>query len=151
MSVRAMKWAYGLFEIIDLPPAERAVLLALCWEHTDSGGCFPSQQRISLLTGHPERKVRTVLKSLEDQGLVGRKLVRGRGKLTHTQYRLFGSFRPAASHRSKSSVRPCNYYRSKPPILDRRTGADYRGNIYTGGFEDNSVVEFSAKNEVRHG
>jgi len=119
VSIKAMKWAYSLFELVDMPPPERAVLLALCWEHTDKGGCFPSQSRISLLSGYRERRVRDILASLESQGLIKRtrRSFGARGK--PTVYRLFGTI---------TGPRLPVDYRHSPAGNDYRPpSADYRG------------------------
>lgn len=128
-----MKWAYGLFEVIDIPPAERAVLLSLCWDHTEKDGCFPSQERISLLSGYRERKVRDLLKSLEDQGFIKRNRVKSKGKYAHTVYQLFGSARRGSTGRRG----PMDHRHKKAGRNHRQTGADYRGNIY-----NTDVIEF---------
>ena len=120
-----MRWAYSLFEVVDIPPAERAVLLALCWDHTDAGGCLPSQERISILCGYRERKVRDLLKSLESCGLISRKRVKAKGKYAHTTYRLFGT----ASRSSTGRRGPTDYRHKKAGRNHRQTGADYRGTI----------------------
>jgi len=143
MSVRAMKWAYGLFEVIDIPPADRAVLLALCWSHTDADGCYPSQERLSVLSGYRRRKVCDCLNSLENSGLIKRKTRRTKGKFQKTEYRLFGSFRlkPCADGGARNRVR-------KKAHGDRvQTGAQNRGNIYRGRCENSDVIEFPAKME----
>lgn len=134
MSVKAMKWAYGLFEVIDIAPADRAVLLALCWEHTESGGCFPSQERISLLSGYRRRRVQDCLAALEAQGFIRRSVTRTGGKFQQTKYRLFCA----------PKVKPCAHggarHRAHGGAHGHRaqTGAQYRG-IYTKG---TSVIEF---------
>lgn len=136
MSVRAMKWAYGLFEVIDLPVPERSVLLALCWDHTDKDGCFPSQARISTLSGYRERKVRDILKDLEARGLIKRRRVKVAGKFAHTAYSLFGATtgrRGPVDHRHKKAGRD-----------HRQTGADYRG-TNTGDVAPANVIEFPSQ------
>ena len=134
MSVKAMRWAYGLFEVIDIPPAERAVLLALCWEHTDAGGCFPSQERVALLSGYRRRRVQDSLAILESQGFIRRTVARKGGKFQQTTYRLFCA----------PKVKPCAdggaRHRAQTVAHGHRaqTGAQYRG-IYNKGV---SVIEF---------
>lgn len=139
MSVKAMKWAYDLFEIIDIPPAERAVLLALCWDHTDANGCFPSQERISLLCGYRERKVRDLLNSLEAQGFIERRRVKTKGKYSHTSYQIFGRPRVASTGRRG----PTDYRHKNAGRNHRQTGADYRG-IYNIG-EPKDVIDFPSQ------
>ncbi len=86
-----MKWAYGLFDVIDIPPAERSVLLALCWDHTDAKGCYPSQDRLALMTGYRRRHVNNLLKRLEEIGIIKRHKKRTKGKYEKTSYALFGA------------------------------------------------------------
>ena len=138
MSIRATKWAFRLFENISLPPAERSVLLALCWDHTDSTGCFPSQRRIVLLTGYRERKVRDLLKSLEDSGLIERRVTRSKGKFQRTEYWLFGSYKGRKPGRNSATS-----HRHKNADGDhRQTGAEYRGTDTTSGAADGNVATF---------
>lgn len=136
-----MKWAYGLFEVIDIPPAERAVLLALCWDHTDKGGCYPSQERIALMTGYRRRHVNNLLKRLEGVGLIRRKKARTKGKYEKTSYALFGAAKrdsrvhPSAQGGSSSRVHsPAHGYRVHP-------SAQNRGNTNRG-----DVIEFPSQN-----
>ena len=143
MSVKAMRWAYSLFEIIDIPPSDRAVLLALCWDHTDSGGCYPSQERISLLSGYRRRKVCDCLSNLEKYGLIARETSRKSGKFQQTKYRLFSTpkIKPCADGSARHRVR-------KKAHGDRvQTGAQYRG-IYNKG---DSVIDFPAKDLKKSG
>lgn len=140
MSVRAMKWAYGLLEVIDLDPPERLVLLALCWDHTDAGGCYPTQDRIATLAGYRRRKVVDSLKALEAMGLIKRKNVRSKGKFAKTTYTLFGT----------PKVKPCadggtRHRAHKKAHGDRaQTGAQYRGYI-KGNPEDGKIVTLTAQ------
>lgn len=142
MSIKAMKWAYGLFEIIDIPPAERAVLLALCWDHTEKDGCYPSQDRVSLISGYRVRRVHDLLKSLETTGLISRNRVKVKGKWAHTSYRLFGSI----SRETTGGRGPMDHRLKKAGRNHRRTGADYRGNNNKG-----DVVDFSCHVEKKFG
>lgn len=137
MSIRAIRWAYGLFEVIDIPPAERSVLLALCWDHTDTNGCYPSQDRIALLSGYRRRKVCDCLNSLEGMGFIKRQTARKGGKFQQTRYRLFGTckIKPCADGGTRHRVH-------KKAHGDRvQTGAQYRG-TNNRGFDCEDVVEF---------
>lgn len=144
MSVRAMKWAYDVFDAIDLPPAERLVLLALCWDHTDNGGCYPTQERIAKMSGYRRRKVVDCMSNLEGLGLITRKTQRSGGKFQKTEYTLFGVVKrpPCADggtrHRAHKKAHGEAPHRAQ-------TGAQNRGTIT---IRDNSgfdVVEFPAK------
>lgn len=131
-----MKWAYALFEIVEIAPANRSVLLALCWEHTDSGGCYPSQDRLALLSGYRRRKVCDCLNELESFGLIKRTSTRRGGKFQKTTYKLFGSARakPCADGSARHRVH-------KKAHGDRvQTGAQYRGTKSLGS----EVVDFAA-------
>lgn len=141
MSVRALKWAATMFESVDVPPAERLVLLALCLDHTDAGGCYPSQDRIAVMTGYRRRHVNTLLDRLEGTGLIQRKTRRTKGKFQKTDYFLFGSYRvrPSAQGDAPNRVHaPAHGDRVRPSAQNRGT--------YTG--EDpgqEKVVSFPAK------
>lgn len=140
MSVSAMRWAYGVFEVIDIPPQERSVLLALCWDHTEKDGCYPTQDRLSLLTGYRERKVRDLLASLETQGFIRRERVKVKGKFDHTAYQLFGT----AKRGSTGTGGPMDHRHKKAGRNHRQTGAAYRG-IYTRG----EVIELFVAEEPK--
>lgn len=140
MSMKALRWAFGLFEIIDIAPADRAVLLALCWDHTDTNGCFPSQERISLLSGYRRRKIADCLNSLESAGFIRRNTKRKSGKFQQTSYQLFCTPKvsPCADGGARHRVH-------KKAHGDRvQTGAQYRGNN-TKGCEDGNVLEFPSQ------
>lgn len=130
-----MKWAYSLFEVVSIPPAQRSVLLALCWDHTDAGGCYPTQARIATLSGYRERKVRDLLKDLEDCGLIVRETRRTRGKFQKTDYALFGVY-----HRQTGAGGGDASHRHHCAGGDhRQTGAGNRGYNTTG-----QIVSFPA-------
>lgn len=131
-----MKWAFALLDTVDLKPDQRLVLLALCWDHTDSQGCFPSQERIAAIAGYRSRKVRDVLKDLEELGLIRRRLVRAGGKFAHTEYKLFGTLQ-----RQTGAGGLVRHRRHKKADGDQRqTGADYRG-THKGDVSPGSSVE----------
>jgi hypothetical protein len=137
MSIKAMKWAMNLFEVVNVPANDRCVLVALCWDHTDAGGCYPSQERISILSGRSVRRVYDSLERLETSGVIKRKTTRKGGKFQQCSYQLFGTY--AASPSDKGDQR---HRRTKKADGDRRTtGAEYRG-IYTKG---NNVTELRPK------
>lgn len=138
MSVKAMKWAYGLLEVVDVPPVERLILLALCWDHTDANGCYPSQDRIALLSGYRRRRVVDGLAKLEAMGLISRKTSRTKGKFQKTSYQLFGAPRvkPCADGGTRSRAH-------KKAHGDRaQTGAQYRGTNTNRDGECENVVDF---------
>jgi hypothetical protein len=55
----------------DLTPTERLVALAICRHHNDkTGACFPSQERIAMLTGFKERAVRKAVASMRAKGII---------------------------------------------------------------------------------
>jgi hypothetical protein len=116
------------------------MLSALCWFHTDTQGCYPSQQRIALVAGYRERKVRDLLKSLEKSGLIKRRVTRSKGKFQRTEYRLFGTYqRQTGADRSDA-----NHRHKKADGNHRQTGAEYeyRGTNNTGEAPAENVVTF---------
>ena len=134
MSIKATKWAMSLFEIIDIPQNDRMVLVALCWDHTDAGGCYPSQERISLLSGRSVRRVYDSLERLEACGVIKRKTTRKGGKFQQCNYQLFGAARFSPSDKGDQRHR-----RTKKADGDRRTTvSEYRG-IYNKG---DNIIEF---------
>lgn len=133
-----MKWAFDVLEASDLKPAHRLVLLALCWDHTDAEGCFPSQQRISQYAGYRERKVRDVLADLERLGLIRRRKVRAYGKFARTEYTLFGSI----SQQVKTTEEVGHQRHKKADGDHRHTGADNRGTTKVKDASGVSVAPF---------
>lgn len=69
MSYQAQSWARSL----QLPPAPKAVLLALAFRADINQECWPSQRRIAQDTGLSERTVRRHLRWLEATSLIKRK------------------------------------------------------------------------------
>lgn len=69
MSYQAQSWARSL----QLPPAPKAVLLALAFRADINQECWPSQRRIAQDTGLSERTVRRHLRWLEATSLITRK------------------------------------------------------------------------------
>lgn len=145
MSTRATRWAYDLFQMVDVPPPERAVLLALAWDHTDAVGCFPSQARLALLSGYRERRVRDILASLERCGLIKRRRVRKGGKHARTEYTLFGTWTPPATG-GWGPVENNRHHRHCGAGSDHRPPpAAYRGNTIPKGGTGGNVVPFAEK------
>ena len=68
-----------VFEMADLPPYERLVLLALADHADDNGRCYPSIKRLCDRTGMGERGVQKVIKRLSEMGLVSVSVGGGRG------------------------------------------------------------------------
>lgn len=73
----------------ELPATQKIVLLALA-DHADQEGvCWPGQERLATVTGLSVRTVRTTLKSLEEEGLIGvEPRFDGSGKRVGTVYRV---------------------------------------------------------------
>lgn len=134
MSIRAMKWAYGLFDTISLPPAERSVLLALCWEHTEAGGCYPSQARLSKLTGYRRQRVNAIVSNLSAMGLI-QKEVSQNGKFQAAKYALFGIMKvtnygrtPCPHGGTRTVSKKKDTVKHSPKMFHRvRTGGQNRG------------------------
>jgi len=136
VSIKAMKWAYGLFEVIDIPPAERAVLLALCWDHTEAKGCYPSQERVSLLSGYRRQRVNEAVKKLDEWGLIKKRTTRSGGKFAQTSYTLFCN--PKASPRPHGGTR--HRVQKKGHGHRAQTGGQYRGT--NNRDRDCEIIEF---------
>lgn len=73
MSIRATKFVWGL----DLPVNEKIVLLAIAEHIGKTGHCWPGQERLAVYSNMSVRTVRTLLKKLEEKGVLLRE--RGRG------------------------------------------------------------------------
>lgn len=69
MSVQALNWA---FEYAAENASEKAILLALANYAGGDGRCYPGQESIARKAACSERTVRSVLKSLEDRGVIAR-------------------------------------------------------------------------------
>ena len=68
MSNEAITWAWRQ----EVAPGEKLVLLVLADYADEEWSCFPSQARISRMTGQGERTVRRLLDALEASGVVRR-------------------------------------------------------------------------------
>jgi len=66
MSLQAINWVIGL----DLPTAEKFVLMALANAANEYGSAWPSQEAVRAFTCQSERTVRDALKALSERGLV---------------------------------------------------------------------------------
>lgn len=65
MSVRIMS---KVFDLPDMGPTKRLIMLALADHADDAGRCYPSIDRLAKRTGLSERAVRTNLRQLEVEG-----------------------------------------------------------------------------------
>lgn len=68
MSVRIMA---QVFDLPDMGPTKRIIMLALADHADDAGRCYPSVDRLAKRTGLSERAVRTNLRQLESEGYLG--------------------------------------------------------------------------------
>lgn len=142
MSIKAMKWAYGLFEVIDLPPAERSVLLALCWYHKDkSNECSPAQAVIAKMTGYRRQRVSEALRHLEGAGLIARSKSRKVGKFLSCDYRLFGSFKAAPMSGRGDKAKALTVSKKKDTVTMSGRGDTIRGTI-KGKRLNQNVIDF---------
>lgn len=74
MSIRIMA---QIFDMEDVPPTQKLILLALADHADDQGRCYPSISRLCRRTGLKERAIQSNLKALEIAGLIS--IVRGAG------------------------------------------------------------------------
>ena len=136
MSVRAIKWAYSVLPLLDLPPTERCVLLVLAYRHHDrTGACFPGMKTIAEDCGVGERRARQAVRLLAAWGVI--KVRRGGTTLGNAsnRYTLFGKpKRPKESSKRlpvSKSGKPAQKSRfqtgSRVPVSNRQTDADDRG------------------------
>ena len=109
MSVRAMVWARDIAARIDVPPAERLLLLVIATYHHDkTGECFPSYDTLAENTGWKRRAVILMTGRLEANGLLFRQQRRVGGHQGSNNFVLFG--RPAGNKWQASRVHkkaPC--------------------------------------------
>ncbi|KRS17519.1 hypothetical protein XM52_13635 [Roseovarius indicus] len=143
-----MKWAYGLFEVLDIPPAERSVLLAICWWHKEkSDECAPAQAELAKMTGYRRQRVNEAISSLEGYGLIKREKTKRCGQYTSCSYRLFGSMkRPAMSGRGDTAM---SKKKDTAPMSGR--GDTIRGNIKGDCDESFNVLEFPGQEMLKAG
>ena len=69
MSNRATLWAW---EVSDLSPTQKLVLVKLADNANDDGYCWPSLPYLERHTGLSNSAVRTAIRSLEERGLLAR-------------------------------------------------------------------------------
>lgn len=142
MSIKAIRWAYGLFEVVDIPPQERSVLVALCYHHHDkTGECYPSYDTLALLSGYRRRRVIEAVKNLKEWGLIRTQKRRVGGHQGSNQFLLFGAMKRAA--RVQTGAPSQSAQKSTLPRV--QTGAPDRGNIYTSDFASGDVVVFPSQ------
>lgn len=78
---------YRMARAIILPPAEKALLIALCDRLTDNTGlCCPSYEQLSRDTGYERSKVSRNLKKLQKKGFISWKLARRSGQFGFNTY-----------------------------------------------------------------
>lgn len=139
MSIKAIRWAYSLFEVIDIPPQERAVLVVLCYHHHDkTGECYPSYDTIALLSGYRRRRVIEAVKNLKEWGLIRTQKRRVKGHQGSNQFLLFGAMKRGTRVQTGAPSQSAQ----KSTLARVQTGAPDRGNIYTSDFEGADVVDF---------
>lgn len=103
MSIKAINWARAICADIGAPPKHRLVLLVICIHHNDkTGQCFPSYETIANSTGFRRRGVIDIVKELEDNGLLTKRMRRENGHQGSNSYVLFG--RPTAAKWVSSRV-----------------------------------------------
>lgn len=72
-----------------LPPAEKAVLTALCDRMNDKTGlCYPSYQTVSEDTGYERTTVSRTIKKLRNRGFISWKTVRRSGRFGYNLYQI---------------------------------------------------------------
>lgn len=98
MSMRLYRWARAT----RLPPAEKALLIALCDRFNDNTGlCCPSYEQLSLDTGYERSTVSRNLKKLRKRGYITWKLARRSGQFGYNVYTID---RVALSHAADKQV-----------------------------------------------
>lgn len=109
MSIRAVIWARDVCARIDVPPAERLLLIAIATYHHDkTGDCFPSYETLAEATGWKKRAVILMANRLEENGLIIRQKRRVGAHQGSNHIVLFG--RPVAEKWRASRVHkkaPC--------------------------------------------
>lgn len=142
MSIKAIRWAYSLFEVIDIPPQERSVLLALCYHHHDkTGECYPSYDTLARLSGYRRRRVIDAVRSLKEWGLIRVEKRRVRGHQGSNQFLLFGSMKRGTRVQKGAPSQGAQ----KGTLARVQTGAPDRGNIYTTAGDGAEVVDFPSQ------
>lgn len=144
VSAKATNWAMGLFEFLDIPPAERAVLVYLCWYHNaKTDDCTPAQSQIAKITGYRRQRVSQAIGSLERMGLIRRAKERRVGKFDSCNYRLFGSFNGRSVSVRGDTVKRSTVYAAGDTVTVSGRGDTIRGNTNRGGGE--KIIDLSQK------
>lgn len=91
MSIRAILWARDVSARINVPPAERILLIVIATYHHDkTGDCFPSYDTLAENTGWKKRAVIQMAGRLESNGLIVRQKRRVNGHQASNHFVLFG-------------------------------------------------------------
>ena len=146
MSVEAMNWTERVFKVLDMPSADRLVLVALCQRHNKkTGACYPSVDWICKYTGLCERRVRASIRNLKKWGVISTKVRVQNGRQTSNQYFLFGV--PKVSPEVDRGVHMKPPRRGAPDEpLNIHSNAPNKEGIYTIGETDcGNVVKFPSQ------
>lgn len=135
MSIRATLWARDISARIDVPPAERLLLLVLATYHHDrTGECFPSYETLAEKTGWKKRAVILMVGRLEANGLVIRQKRRVGGHQGSNNFVLFGhpiakEWQATRVHKKApcESASPCTLGRVHGDAPDREYNTSRKG------------------------
>ena len=110
MSLETREWAW---QVPDLLPSARLLLLALA-EHVSEGTiCFPGQSRLAAMCGVSDRQVRSLLRDLTARGLITVEHRPGQGRGRKSR----GGRRPGCSKQTtKRAVRATERGRTFRPL-----------------------------------
>ena len=155
MSIRAINWAVGVFEVIDIPSPERLILLLICRHHQDkTGECYPSYDTLAQQSGYNRRTVIRHVKSLKSSGLIAVKKRRSKGHQESNQFVLFGSFKShnqsdtrvtlKTKNQSDSGVTLKGRFQSDTRVTQTRVTpvSPDRKDSTKGDFEEGDVLDF---------
>src|SRR5690625_193457 len=101
MSISALNWAFEL----DLPHAEKSVLVALAHRADKDGYCYPGIEMIATMTGASRRTVIRAIQGLDEKNLITReRRHRSNGSRTSTSYTL--NLSATMTHNQSATMAP---------------------------------------------
>jgi hypothetical protein len=143
MSIEATNWAYRTFKIVDLPTADRFVLLFLCYSHNKkTNACFPAIDTISDATGLSRTRVKYAIRTLTNIEIIKTVARIPKGRQTSNQYVLFGKPKLKIDPTSGGHLNPPRRGSRPDPLKSREVTPIRKVLIDIGSSSCGNIVKF---------
>jgi|GEM_PF-1792007 DNA-binding transcriptional MocR family regulator len=143
MSIEATNWAYRTFKIVDLPTADRIVLLVLCHSHNKKDNkCFPSHDTIAEATGLSRTRVKYAIRTLSALNLISVERRMPNGRQSSNQYVLFGKLKVKIDVASGGHLSPPHRGARPDPLKSREVTPIRKVLIDIGRSSCGNIVKF---------